>query len=149
MMLYPTTPHRWPGNPARRRPLLASTREDAPFRDGGTNLIREGRPRGIFSEARAHLPLESNMKSISNEMPGNSEPDAGPDKPSRAAEYITALYVALLLLTPWLLRDAPFFAPSKGVEFQMSAKSAPSAAPELKARATSSGQATNVPVRAD
>jgi hypothetical protein len=148
MMLYPTTPQRWPGTPARRRPLVASTRGDALFRDGGTNLIREGRPRGIFLGHLAHLQPESNMKSTSNHTQFNPEPDAGPDKPSRAAEYITALYVALLLLTPWLLRDAPLFAPSKGVEFQMSAKAAPPA-PELKARGTPSGQATNVPVRAN
>jgi len=43
------------------------------------------------------------------------------DKPSRAAEYIAALYVALVLCTPWLLREAPWLTPpSKGVEIQMS-----------------------------
>ena len=47
--------------------------------------------------------------------------DSGHDRPSRAAEYIAALYVALLLCTPWLLRETPWLTPpSKGVEIQMS-----------------------------
>ena len=43
------------------------------------------------------------MKSTTNYPPSSPQPDAGPDKPSRAAEYIAALYVVLVLLTPWLL----------------------------------------------
>jgi len=148
MVLTPTTPHRWPGNPARRRPLLASTREDAPFRDGGTNLIREGRPRGIFSGTPGHLNAELIMKSTTNEFSGKPETDNEHEKPSRAAECIAALYVALLLLTPWLLRDAPLFAPSKGFEIQMSDKAAPAPALELKAH-VAPDKATNVPVRAN
>ena len=55
-----------------------------------------------------------------NEFPGGGDPKAEGEKPSRAAEYIAALYVALVLLTPWLLRDATFFAPpSRGVEIQV------------------------------
>jgi hypothetical protein len=43
-----------------------------------------------------------------------------PEKPSRAAEYIAALYVALLLCTPWLVRDAlTLTPPSQGVEMQV------------------------------
>ena len=69
------------------------------------------------------------MKSTSNESPAGSEGDAPADKPSRAAEYIAALYVALVLLTPWLLRDASLLAPpSTGVEIQMSNKAAPAPA---------------------
>ena len=46
---------------------------------------------------------------------------SGRDRPSRAAEYIAALYVALVLCTPWLLREAGWLTPpSKGVEIQMS-----------------------------
>ena len=46
---------------------------------------------------------------------------SGHDRPSHAAEYIAALYVALLLCTPWLLRETPWLTPpSKGVEIQMS-----------------------------
>ncbi len=46
---------------------------------------------------------------------------SGHDEPSRAAEYIAALYVAILLCTPWLLRETPWLTPpSKGVEIQMS-----------------------------
>lgn len=33
-------------------------------------------------------------------------------KTSRAAECIAALYIALLVCTPWLVRDASFFRPS-------------------------------------
>ena len=41
------------------------------------------------------------MKSTTNHpRESSSQPDAGPDKPSRAAEYIAALYVVLVLLTP-------------------------------------------------
>ena len=57
-----------------------------------------------------------------------------PSRPSRAAEYIAALYIALVLCTPWLLRDASLLTPpSKGVEMQMS-KAAP-AAPALELKA--------------
>jgi len=43
-----------------------------------------------------------------------------PEKPSRAAEYIAALYVALLLCTPWLVRDAlTLTPPTQGVEIQV------------------------------
>lgn len=88
------------------------------------------------------------MKSMTNNLPSSPEPDAGPDKPSRAAEYIAALYVALVLLTPWLLRDAMFFAPSKGVEIQMSYKAAPAPSLELKAQGTAD-KATNTSLRAN
>jgi len=87
------------------------------------------------------------MKLTSNLTNGN-ERDAEPEKPSRVAEFITALYVVLVLLTPWLVRDAPFFAPSKGFEIQMSKQSLPRA-PELKVQAAPQGQATNLPVRAN
>lgn len=70
------------------------------------------------------------MKSQSNEMSRRAA-DSQREKPSRAAEYITALYVALVLLTPWLLRDASLFSPSKGVEIQMGSKAAPAPAPAL------------------
>ena len=47
-------------------------------------------------------------------------PDIRPDKPSRAAEYIAVLYVALLLCAPWLLRDsAHLVPPSNGIEVQV------------------------------
>jgi hypothetical protein len=43
-------------------------------------------------------------------------------KTSRAAEYIAALYIALLVCTPWLVRDASFFRPpSTGVEMHWNA----------------------------
>jgi len=41
----------------------------------------------------------------------------------RAAEYIAALYVALLLCTPWLVRDSfLLMPPSNGVEIQVVSK---------------------------
>jgi hypothetical protein len=149
MVLTPTLPHRWPGNPARRRPLVASTREDVPFRHDETNLIREGRPRGIFLGPWAHLATESNMKSMGNDQPGKPDPDAEREKPSRAAEYIAALYVALVLLTPWLLRDAPFFAPAKGVEIQMSKQALPPHARDAAPQPAPQGAVKNVPARAN
>ena len=88
------------------------------------------------------------MKSTINHPPSSPEPDAGPDKPSRAAEYIAALYVALVLLAPWLLRDAPLFAPAKGVEIQMSYKGTPAPRLELKAQGVAE-KATNASVRAN
>ena len=87
------------------------------------------------------------MKLTSNLSNGN-ERDVVPEKPSRVAEFVTALYVVLVLLTPWLLRDAPLFAPSKGFEIQMSRQALPHP-PELKAPAAAQGQATNIPVRAN
>jgi hypothetical protein len=60
--------------------------------------------------------------------------DGKPSRPSRAAEYIAALYVALVLGTPWLLRDASMLTPpSKGVEIQMSRGAPAAVAIELKA----------------
>lgn len=88
------------------------------------------------------------MKSTTNYPPSSPQPDAGPDKPSRAAEYIAALYVVLVLLTPWLLRDAPLFAPAKGVEIQMSYKAAPAPRLELKAQGATD-KATTAVVRAN
>ena len=45
-------------------------------------------------------------------------------KKSRAAEYIAALYIALLVSTPWLVRDASLFRPpSTGIEMHLSAAS--------------------------
>ena len=42
-------------------------------------------------------------------------------KTSRAAEYIAALYIALLVCTPWLVRDASYFRPpSSGIEMHLS-----------------------------
>ena len=57
------------------------------------------------------------------EPPDPSE-SAAIEKPrkSRAAEYIAALYIALLVCTPWLVRDASFFRPqSTGIELHWSA----------------------------
>jgi len=49
-------------------------------------------------------------------------PKAPSAKTSRAAEYIAALYVALLVCTPWLVRDASFLRPpSTGIEMHLSA----------------------------
>jgi hypothetical protein len=46
--------------------------------------------------------------------------DVRPDKPSRAAEYIAVLYVALLLCAPWLVRDSAYLMPpSNGIEIQV------------------------------
>jgi len=44
----------------------------------------------------------------------------GRDKPSRVAEYVAALYIALVLLSPWLLRDVSWLTPpSRGAEIQV------------------------------
>ena len=52
-------------------------------------------------------------------------PKAPRARTSRAAEYIAALYVALPVCTPWLVRDASFFRPpSTGIEMHLS-KAAP------------------------
>jgi hypothetical protein len=125
MLLTPTTPHRWPGIPARRRPLVASTRADVSFRDGGTNRIREDRSRGIFLELPVQPSPESRMEDTPNQQPDRAERGSGTARRSRAAEYIAALYIALVLATPWLLHDAALFSPSKGVEIQMSYKAVP------------------------
>ena len=69
--------------------------------------------------ATAHppsIPCESSREPL----PQNRAP-----KRSRAAEYIAALYIALVLCTPWLLRDASWLTPpSNGIEIQFS-KAAP------------------------
>src|SRR5262245_32165220 len=125
MTINTTTLHRLPFDPAGRVLPIASTREGALFRDGGTNLIREGRLRAMFLGAQAVLAQELAMKSTPNDMPERTSRKRKPEKPSRAAEYIAVLYVALVLLTPWLVRDASLLAPpSKGVEMQMSYKAA-------------------------
>ena len=44
----------------------------------------------------------------------------GRERPSRAAECVAALYIALVLLTPWLLRDVSWLTPpSHGAEIQV------------------------------
>ena len=57
-------------------------------------------------------------------------------KKSRAAEYIAALYIALLVSTPWLVRDASLFRPpSTGIEMHLSAAALHADAVELTAQA--------------
>ena len=71
---------------------------------------------------------------------------SAPDRPSRAAEYIAALYVALLLCTPWLLRETPWLTPpSKGVEIQMSNTAQMRAAADHDAVLARRPALTNVP----
>ena len=54
------------------------------------------------------------------ETPKKSEQTSAP-KRSRAAEYIAALYIALLVCSPWLVRDATVLRPpTTGVELQLS-----------------------------
>jgi hypothetical protein len=63
-----------------------------------------------------------------------SFPEFREPKRSRAAEYIAALYIALVLCTPWLLREVSWLTPpSNSVEIQQS-RSAPTP-PSLEARA--------------
>ena len=40
---------------------------------------------------------------------------------SRAAEYIAALYIALLVCAPWLVREASLYRPSTGFEIHWTA----------------------------
>ena len=62
------------------------------------------------SQTSSHTPAETGR-------PGETR---RPGK-SRAAEYIAALYVALLVCTPWLVRDASFFRPpATGIEMHLS-----------------------------
>ncbi len=59
-------------------------------------------------------------------------------KKSRAAEYIAALYIALLVCTPWLVRDASLFRPpSTGIEMHLSAATLHADAVKLTAQAPS------------
>ena len=52
---------------------------------------------------------------MSTNTPGHDGRDGR--KPSRAAEYIAALYIALVLMTPWLMRDVSWLTPpSRGAE---------------------------------
>jgi hypothetical protein len=68
------------------------------------------------------------------EPPRESRIEDRAPKRSRAAEYIAALYIALVLGTPWLLREVSWLTPpSNGVEIQLS-KPAPTS-PALDARA--------------
>ena len=63
-----------------------------------------------------------------------SFPEFRAPKRSRAAEYVAALYIALVLCAPWLLREVSWLTPpSNGVEIQLS-KPAPTP-PPLEARA--------------
>jgi hypothetical protein len=62
------------------------------------------------SQTPSHTPVET----------GHRGEPRRPGK-SRAAEYIAALYIALLVCTPWLVRDASFFRPpGTGIEMQLS-----------------------------
>jgi len=114
-----------PVHAVRRRPLVASAREGAP----------SGRRRGIFSghgvaptqEESAMEPVLNPMLFEKSETPSPTPVDTGwpgetrrPGK-SRAAEYIAALYIALLVCPPWLVLDASFFRPpTTGIEMHLS-----------------------------
>jgi hypothetical protein len=107
------------------RAAVASAREGAP----------PGRRRGIFSgHGASRIEKESAMEPVLNPLlfeqserlaPSDEErPTAKTTagKTSRAAEYIAALYIALLVCTPWLVRDASFLRPpSSGIEIHLSA----------------------------
>jgi len=110
----------------RRRFPVASAREGAPA----------GRRRGIFCGRRvARTEKESAMEPVLNpRLFDESETSPGAvvetgqrvetrsPRRSHAAEYIAALYIALLVCTPWLVRDASFFRPpSTGIEMHLSA----------------------------
>jgi hypothetical protein len=78
------------------------------------------------------LLLDTTPPSASSNASWNGTGQTPAQKPSRAAEYIAALYLALLLCTPWLVRDALVLTPpSNGVEIQMSKRASASA--EVKA----------------
>ena len=60
------------------------------------------------------------MGRTTNHLAGRDGRDDGRDKPSRVAECVAALYVALVLMTPWLLRDVSWLTPpSRGAEIQV------------------------------
>jgi hypothetical protein len=124
-----------------RRRQLASAREGAP----------DGRRRGIFSRHRVgHTAKELTMEPVLNPLlfddcerltPSSAERKESREtrtpKRSRAAEYIAALYIALLVCTPWLVRDASLFRPpSSGIEMHLSAAAVPADA--LKSAAPTS-----------
>jgi hypothetical protein len=123
MVLTQTTPHRWPDFRARRRAKVASTREDTRLRDGGTDSMHEPCLRGLFLAPWVH-PAKDVAMTI--DLPPPDDRKHGRDKPSRAAEYIAALYIALVLCAPLLLRETPWLTPpSTGVEMQMSRQAVP------------------------
>jgi hypothetical protein len=111
-----------------RRGQIASAREGAP----------NGRRRGVFSRhGVGNIAKESTMEPVLNPLlfdgcekltPPSTERNESrktrTHKKSRAAEYIAALYIALLVSTPWLVRDASLFRPpSTGIEMHLSAAS--------------------------
>jgi hypothetical protein len=110
------------------RATVASAREGAP----------SGRLAGFFpGRALRRKVKETAMEPVLNPLmfdhseqlapspPERATPKAPRVKTSRAAEYIAALYIALLVCTPWLVRDASFFRPpSTGIEMHLS-KAAP------------------------
>jgi len=115
-----TTLPRWPDRRSGGRRQVASTREDALLRYGGTILIRAGRPRGLFFGNGATLNEEWAMGRTTNPSVGPDGRDDGREKPSRVAECVAALYIALVLMTPWLLRDVSWLTPpSHGAEIQV------------------------------
>jgi hypothetical protein len=110
------------------RGQIASAREGAP----------NGRRRGVFSRhGVGNIAKESTMEPVLNPLlfddcekltPPSTERNESREtrthKKSRAAEYIAALYIALLVSTPWLVRDASLFRPpSTGIEMHLSAGS--------------------------
>jgi len=122
------------------RGQLASAREGAP----------DGRRRGIFSrQGVGHDAKELTMEPGLNPLlyddcemltPSSTKSKESREtrthKKSRAAEYIAALYIALLVCTPWLVRDASLFRPpSTGIEMHLSAATLHADAVELTAPA--------------
>jgi hypothetical protein len=77
--------------------------------------------------------------------PADRPTEVKPPRRSRAAEYIAALYVALLLCSPWLVRDALLLTPpSNGVEIQVVARAT---APVSTRTIATTDRATSSPTR--
>jgi hypothetical protein len=102
----------------------------------------DGRPRGILSggtQLERH-DRSSTMDPKSTNETGRTLPtlasrgalESRPPRRSRAAEYIAALYIALVLCTPWLVRDSNvLMPPSMGLEIQVVSKAFAASMPRL------------------
>jgi len=116
---------------------VASTRGGAPLEVSGARLRSPRAALAGFFEGNAPakgvlmntLHTGQVHASAPSTSPWNAMSARRPKRTSRAAEIVAALYFALVLSTPWLVRDASFFVPpSHGVEIQMLNRAAAPAA---------------------
>jgi hypothetical protein len=113
---------------------LPSTRDGAPIRAAFAGFFSSGNATERHDRSDTMDPMPNSIESTEASMAWNRAIE--PRRRSRAAEFVAALYVALVLCTPWLVRDSlTLTPPSSGIEMQFLSQALPPAASDTTAQA--------------